>query len=57
MSIPSKVTANALRAAFQRLLPLKGAWVVRSFGMDVHRSFAQIAVVEDGSCWDEGLPG
>ena len=27
---------------------------MRSIGMDVHRSFAQIAVVEDGVCRDEG---
>ncbi len=30
---------------------------VRSIGMDVHRSFAQIAVVEDGICRDEGRIG
>jgi transposase len=30
---------------------------VRSIGMDVHRSFAQIAVVEDGLCRDEGRIG
>ena len=29
----------------------------RSFGLDVHRSFAQIAVVEDGLCRDEGRIG
>ena len=28
-----------------------------SIGMDVHRSFAQIAVVEDGICRDEGRVG
>ena len=31
--------------------------VARSIGMDVHRSFAQIAVVEDGLCRDEGRIG
>ena len=30
---------------------------MRSIGMDVHRSFAQIAVVEDGLCRDEGRIG
>ena len=30
---------------------------MRSIGMDVHRSFAQIAVVEDGLCRDEGQIG
>ncbi|HEY8791494.1 MAG TPA: transposase [Gaiellaceae bacterium] len=30
---------------------------MRSIGMDVHRSFAQIAVVEDGMCRDEGRIG
>ena len=30
---------------------------VRSIGMDVHRSFAQVAVVEDGVCRDEGRIG
>jgi transposase len=30
---------------------------VRSIGMDVHRSFAQIAVVENGLCRDEGRIG
>lgn len=30
---------------------------MRSIGMDVHRSFAQIAVVEDGLCRDEGKIG
>jgi transposase len=30
---------------------------VRSIGMHVHRSFAQIAVVEDGLCRDEGRIG
>jgi transposase len=30
---------------------------VRFIGMDVHRSFAQIAVVEDGLCRDEGRIG
>ncbi len=30
---------------------------MRSIGMDVHRSFAQIAVVEDGICRDEGRIG
>jgi transposase len=30
---------------------------VRSIGMDVHRSFAQIAIVEDGLCRDEGRIG
>jgi transposase len=30
---------------------------VRSIGMDVHRTFAQIAVVEDGLCRDEGRIG
>ena len=30
---------------------------VRSIGMDVHRSFAQVAVVEDGLCRDEGRIG
>jgi transposase len=29
----------------------------KSIGMDVHRSFAQIAVVEDGVCRDEGRIG
>jgi transposase len=31
--------------------------VGRSIGMDVHRAFAQIAVVEDGLCRDEGQIG
>ena len=31
--------------------------MVRSIGMDVHRAFAQIAVVEDGLCRDEGRIG
>ena len=31
--------------------------VARSIGMDVHRSFAQVAVVEDGLCRDEGRIG
>lgn len=31
--------------------------MVRHIGMDVHRSFAQIAVVEDGLCRDEGKIG
>ncbi len=31
--------------------------MVRSIGMDVHRTFAQIAVVEDGLCRDEGRIG
>lgn len=31
--------------------------MVRYIGMDVHRSFAQIAVVEDGLVWDEGRIG
>lgn len=31
--------------------------MVRSIGMDVHRTFAQIAVVEDGLCRDEGKIG
>ena len=31
--------------------------MVRYIGMDVHRSFAQIAVVEDGVCRDEGRIG
>ena len=30
---------------------------MRSIGMDVHRTFAQIAVVEDGVCRDEGRIG
>jgi transposase len=30
---------------------------MRSIGMDVHRPFAQIAVVEDGRCRDEGRIG
>lgn len=30
---------------------------MRSIGMDVHRSFAQLAVVEDGLCRDEGRIG
>lgn len=30
---------------------------MRSIGMDVHRSFAQIAVIEDGLCRDEGKIG
>lgn len=30
---------------------------MRSIGMDVHRSFAQLAVVEDGVCRDEGRIG
>jgi len=30
---------------------------VRSIGLDVHRTFAQIAVVEDGVCRDEGRIG
>lgn len=30
---------------------------MRSIGMDVHRSFAQIAVVEDGRCRDDGRIG
>ena len=30
---------------------------MRSIGMDVHRSFAQIAVLEDGLCRDEGRIG
>ncbi len=30
---------------------------MRSIGMDVHRSFAQIAVVENGICRDEGRIG
>jgi transposase len=30
---------------------------VRSIGMDVHRSFAQVAIVEDGLCRDEGRIG
>lgn len=30
---------------------------MRSVGMDVHRSFAQIAIVEDGVCRDEGRIG
>ncbi len=30
---------------------------MRSIGMDVHRSFAQIAVLEDGVCRDEGRIG
>ena len=30
---------------------------MRSIGMDVHRSFAQIAVVESGLCRDEGRIG
>ncbi len=30
---------------------------MRSIGMDVHRSFAQIAVVEGGICRDEGRIG
>ena len=30
---------------------------MRSIGMDVHRSFAQIAVLEDGICRDEGRIG
>jgi len=35
----------------------RGAGDVRFIGMDVHRSFAQIAVVEDGVCRDEGRIG
>ena len=31
--------------------------MARSIGMDVHRSFAQVAVVEDGLCRDEGRIG
>ena len=31
--------------------------MVRHIGMDVHRSFAQIAVVEDGPVGDEGRIG
>ena len=31
--------------------------MVRSIGMDVHRTFAQIAVIEDGLCRDEGQIG
>lgn len=30
---------------------------MRSIGMDVHRTFAQIAIVEDGLCRDEGRIG
>ena len=30
---------------------------MRSIGMDVHRSFAQISIVEDGLCRDEGRIG
>ena len=30
---------------------------MRSIGMDVHRSFAQVAVVEEGVCRDEGRIG
>lgn len=30
---------------------------MRSIGMDVHRSFAQIAVIEDGLCRDDGRIG
>ena len=30
---------------------------MRCIGMDVHRTFAQIAVVEDGICRDEGRIG
>ena len=30
---------------------------MRSIGMDVHRSFAQLAVVEGGVCRDEGRIG
>ena len=30
---------------------------MRSIGMDVHRSFAQLAVVENGLCRDEGRIG
>lgn len=30
---------------------------MRSIGMDVHRTFAQIAVVENGLCRDEGKIG
>ena len=36
---------------------VKGAWIVRYFGMDVHREFAQLAVVEDGLVRDEGRIG
>jgi transposase len=31
--------------------------VARSIGMDVHRSFAQVAIVEEGLCRDEGRIG
>ena len=31
--------------------------MARSIGMDVHRSFAQVAIVEDGLCRDEGRIG
>ena len=30
---------------------------MRSIGLDVHRNFAQIAVVENGMCRDEGRIG
>ena len=30
---------------------------MRFIGLDVHRSFAQVAVVEDGICRDEGRVG
>ena len=32
-------------------------WMVRYIGMDVHREFAQLAVVEDGLVRDEGRIG
>ena len=35
----------------------RGEAPVRSIGMDVHRSFAQLAVIEDGLCRDEGRIG
>src|SRR3954469_17561926 len=35
----------------------RGAGVVRSSGMDVHRSFAQVAIVEEGLRRDEGRIG
>src|SRR5262245_55626184 len=37
--------------------PVKGCGMVRYIGMDVHREFAQLAVVEDGLVRDEGRIG
>src|SRR5437867_4329152 len=42
---------------FLDLTTMRRGSVVRSIGMDVHRCFAQIAVVEDGLCRDEGRIG